>query len=941
MLERSKIIRMMHFAARLALIGLVTMLTVIMVLPFSDVSFARPPVQEPDTGSGGEEPIFQASTYTAADGTSTIRSQETTLGSSYFGSHGTAEGLEVTPDGLRLAPGMTNGTYTSEPLASPLGVTTDLVPSWRVTLPPGAQVKLETRLSSDGTAWSGWAENPVAFYPVRDNEYGGTLVWIGSRGPVFVQIRLTLSAPSAESPTLHYLTLVFSDASQGPSDAAIAAQMPPEAAIEVCPAERPPVVSRTQWGSPEGQGSPRWPAGKTEVTHVVIHHTATPSTFEEWNRRSPYYQISDWATVVRAVWNYHANTLRWGDIGYNYVIDPNGTVYEGRAGGQDGQYDIVGAHDGKNRHSMGIGFIGCYGNCESLGLQNANPPHAMMNKGVELMAWKVGQKGLDPHGQAYYHGRLTPNIAGGRDVTATHSPGDNLYFNWLPWIRDAVRDRVQCQPSYACQIADITFDKAVYNLYDTINLIAKVADHNGAPLGGAKVTAAVSVQSFASTANSSFELEDKTGEYHGAFTDTAMSGTYVFEVTAEHANFQTCSLSKSVDVIHGPCTITTRAEPSTLTTPGGLVNLIANVTLDGQDVTNANVIAHIARPDSSFAEITLPWQSGNTYQQAYYDTHVQGQYSFFVTASGEGFEQCSADGSFSVTSLPDAAVSIHPSSVQIPLCGVSQKTEVRIRDVTNLHAFSFRLSFDPDIVRVADADPDTPGVQILLGDVFSSKAHLVAANNVDHVNGVIDFAVTLVGAETVSGDAILTEINWEPCQVGSTALTLSEVNLAGPNGIEITPQISHGFAEVLHGCDGIWGQVYLQGRTDHSGVTVTDGQGQQIQTEADGSFTIASSDVISARFPGYLSAEADVHALLAQTDVTANVDSTDLGSITLLAGDINGDNIINIFDLAYMASNYQSVDPLADLNADGVVNIQDLALAASNYLQEGPLTSWQ
>jgi hypothetical protein len=65
-----------------------------------------------------------------------------------------------------------------------------------------------------------------------------------------------------------------------------------------------------------------------------------------------------------------------------------------------------------------------------------------------------------------------------------------------------------------------------------------------------------------------------------------------------------------------------------------------------------------------------------------------------------------------------------------------------------------------------------------------------------------------------------------------------------------------------------------------------------------------------------------------------------LGNITLLAGDINADNLIDIFDLAHMARFYGSSDSQADLNGDGTVSILDLVLAAGNYGQRGPLTGW-
>jgi hypothetical protein len=66
-----------------------------------------------------------------------------------------------------------------------------------------------------------------------------------------------------------------------------------------------------------------------------------------------------------------------------------------------------------------------------------------------------------------------------------------------------------------------------------------------------------------------------------------------------------------------------------------------------------------------------------------------------------------------------------------------------------------------------------------------------------------------------------------------------------------------------------------------------------------------------------------------------------LGAIIILAGDVNGDSLVDILDLAYLAQRYQSSDLTADLNADGLVDILDLALVAGNYQRQGPLTTWQ
>jgi hypothetical protein len=67
----------------------------------------------------------------------------------------------------------------------------------------------------------------------------------------------------------------------------------------------------------------------------------------------------------------------------------------------------------------------------------------------------------------------------------------------------------------------------------------------------------------------------------------------------------------------------------------------------------------------------------------------------------------------------------------------------------------------------------------------------------------------------------------------------------------------------------------------------------------------------------------------------------DLGKITLLAGDINQDNIVDILDVAYVGLRYNGNDLTADINSDNKVNIFDVAIVSRNYKKQGPLTDWQ
>lgn len=177
---------------------------------------------------------------------------------------------------------------------------------------------------------------------------------------------------------------------------------------------KPAVVSRTSWGCPDGQGS-GWTPQYTTVSHLIVHHSATANT------------SSDWAETVRGIWNFHTNDRGWGDVGYNYLIDPNGVIYEGRAGGDN----VIGAHFScQNGGTMGVCMLGTF--------TSASPTAAALSSLKRLLAWKAEQRGIDPLGSAYHAGtRLTlPRISGHRHgnpavpdyaCTTTSCPGDNLY----------------------------------------------------------------------------------------------------------------------------------------------------------------------------------------------------------------------------------------------------------------------------------------------------------------------------------------------------------------------------------------------------------------------------------------------------------------------------------------------------------------------------------
>lgn len=851
--------------------GLLILPAAILFLTWANQTSAHPPRQ------GSEQPAFTGSVQSSADGSATIASQETQLDVAYFGASGQLEGLAVTSAGLALTPDTLEGSYTSGTILSPLGYTTDIVPLWGADLPEGANLRLETRLSSDGGAsWSEWVENPEAFYPVRDDLHSGNLIWAGSE-QVALQFKVTLRSGSPDfGPVLRSVTLVFSDTSQGPTDGEIAGQMAEvsAAANQVCPVEKPPVISRTTWGCPDGQNSLRRPPQYAPVTHIVIHQTETP------NQPQPYSGYAGW---VRSVWNYHANILRWGDVGYNYLIDPEGKIYEGRAGGDD----VIGIHDTHNRGSMAIGFIGCYGNCDDPRLSIAQPSEAMLKSAEDLIAWKLQQKGIDPLSSAAYDGLANvPVVAGGRDVTWTTSPGDNIY-NRLPDLRTKVSERIKnCGNAQACQITGVIFGKESYTVGETVSFTVRLADFQGLPLVGATVTATkiISTPPVGALASTGFGFVDRAGEYDGTDSETDTPGRYTYTFIASDPNqrFLPCSATASIEVKgSGPVTAT----PTSTATP-------------------------TATPTGTPPTVTVTPTPTNT-----------------------------PTPTPTPTTTPPAGttVRVNPADLVIPVCSTQGSAAVEVVNATNMLAVQLQLRYNPSQAQVIDADPARAGIQVIAGSIFSTG--FIAQNSVDTTTGVISFAATLLSG-AINGNTELIRVNWQPVAAGSAPLTLENVILVNAAGQPISFTAQNGQLEVSPNCAGIGGVLTLQGRTNHSGIVVAGSGGQQTQTQADGSFTVPTADNLKFSFPGYLSAQADVQSFLAQNQ-GATSQAVNLGSLTLLAGDLNADNRIDILDLAAIAKVYGSGDVLADLNADGTVNIMDLVLAAGNYGRQGPLTDWQ
>jgi hypothetical protein len=162
-----------------------------------------------------------------------------------------------------------------------------------------------------------------------------------------------------------------------------------------------------------------WPLSYPEsVKKIIVHHTATTKN------------LDDPAQAIRDIYVWHTLSKGWGDIGYNYIIDQQGNIYEGRYGGEM----VVGAHAGRGNHgSIGIAILGNY--------QDEDPPEAVLTSLTALIREKSEIYKIDTEGSSLFRGETYPNVMGHRDIMSTSCPGDKLYA-LLPVIRKLAKSQI-------------------------------------------------------------------------------------------------------------------------------------------------------------------------------------------------------------------------------------------------------------------------------------------------------------------------------------------------------------------------------------------------------------------------------------------------------------------------------------------------------------------
>ncbi len=176
---------------------------------------------------------------------------------------------------------------------------------------------------------------------------------------------------------------------------------------------------------------PKGPLPTEDVRFLLVHHSASRNG----------HTGDDAPAILRSFYDYHTGPKGWNDIAYNFLIDADGGIWEGRFGSLDGPVagDATGGNQG---YTQLVCVIGDY--------NTAKPTRASLDSLVWLLAWLADRYGIStaPDAEVTFVSRgsnrwpagaevTTPTITGHRTMSKTTCPGDNL---WSYVVGDLIAD---------------------------------------------------------------------------------------------------------------------------------------------------------------------------------------------------------------------------------------------------------------------------------------------------------------------------------------------------------------------------------------------------------------------------------------------------------------------------------------------------------------------
>lgn len=272
--------------------------------------------------------------------------------------------------------------------------------------PEGVEVDVRVRV---GGAWGEWQRLPVV-EPEDGEAIPATEPLWSSEKADGVAVRAT----SAEGP-LEGVSITTVDPGAATADApAAASESSSQATPSTAAVSRPPIITRAGWGAGPGKACD---ATRGAMRGVVIHHTAGANAYSKGQS----------AGIIRSYQAMHINVNGWCDIGYNFLVDKYGQIFEGRAGSINKH--VRGAHAGVGTVNDNTTGIAMMGNFESANIR-AGEWNTMRSTVTKLVAWRLSAYGLKPLTRVTLGGRTNFTVNGHRDWMATACPG-RYGLEWL------------------------------------------------------------------------------------------------------------------------------------------------------------------------------------------------------------------------------------------------------------------------------------------------------------------------------------------------------------------------------------------------------------------------------------------------------------------------------------------------------------------------------
>jgi hypothetical protein len=340
----------------------------------------------------------------------------------------------------------------------------------------------------------------------------------------------------------------------------------------------PDIVTRAEWGADESIKHTTGTCTRVfyPVQQLFVHHTAGIND-------DPHPRAT-----MRAIYSFHVQQRGWCDVGYNFVISPDGTIFEGRWARNYAPWEthssenarghaVAGAHVAEfNSGSVGVSMMGNFS-------QMPAPPAARRSL-AELLAWEADRHDIPPTGRHTYKNPSTslrkrlPYIAGHRDAGQTDCPGSHLYAA-LPAVRRDVKAVIG--PGKADTALTMAADPERGTYGETVTLAGRLTQGSAGVPGAGVVLYARS-----------------GGPWHKEVTlETGADGSFSYSYTADtKAKFRAVfdgdaqtwgSQSRDVKVLVGPAV--------TLEARGGLVDA-AGVTHYPPGTTQVELGGDVAPP---------------------------------------------------------------------------------------------------------------------------------------------------------------------------------------------------------------------------------------------------------------------------------------------------------------------------------------------------------